>query len=121
MVFLLDANALFRLDRLVEPFRPAAPFEDSTGELVDDPHLTVDDGVVHVTLVKALGLQRLDQVVDERAVLCPVKVVDVHELLGLAYAALGYRDGLVLLIELVIEVGDEVLLGARVHPLGRLA
>ena len=36
-------------------------------------------------------------------------------------ALLGDRDGLVLLVELEVEVGDEVLARLRVHALGRLA
>ncbi|CAB4344576.1 unannotated protein [freshwater metagenome] len=105
----------------MEPFRPAAPFKDAAGELVDDPHFAVDNGVVDVTFVEALSLERLNQVVDERPVLSAVEVVDVHELLGFADAPLGNRDGLVLLVELVVEVGDEILLRARIHPLRRLA
>ncbi len=45
----------------------------------------------------------------------------VEELLGLGHALLGHRDRLVLLVELVVEVGHELLLGPRVHALGRLA
>ena len=91
------------------------------GELVDDLDLAVDHRVVDVPLVERLGPQRLDQVVDEVPVLGPVEVVDAEEALGLRDALLGDRDGLVLLVDLVVEVGDELLLGARVHPFGRLA
>ena len=55
------------------------------------------------------------------AVLGPVEVVDAEEALGLGDALLGDRHRLVLLVELVVEVGDELLLGARVHAFGRLA
>ena len=41
------------------------------------------------------------------AVLGAVEVVDAEELLGLRDAALGDRDRLVLLVELVVVVGDE--------------
>ena len=61
------------------------------------------------------------QVVDQVAVLGAVEVVDAEELLGLRDAELGDRDGLVLLVELEVEVGDELLLRARVHALGLLA
>ena len=114
-------HALLRLDRLVQALRPAAAVEDAAGELVDDLDLAVDHRVVDVALVQRLGLQRLDQVVDERAVLGLVEVVDVEELLRLGDAALGDRHALVLLVELVVEVGQELLLGARVHPVGLLA
>ena len=59
--------------------------------------------------------------VDEVAVLGAVQVVDLEEALSLADASLGHRDGLVLLVELVIEVGDELLLHPRIHALWRLA
>ena len=121
LVLLLDAHALLRLDRLVEALRPAAAVEDAAGELVDDLDLAVDDGVVDVALVERLGAQGLDQVVDERAVLGLVEVVDAEELLGLGDAALGDRDRLVLLVELVVVLGDEALLHLRVHAVGLLA
>ena len=121
LVLLADAHALLRLDRLVQALRPAAAVEDAAGELVDDLDLAVDHRVVDVALVQRLGLQRLDQVVDERAVLGLVEVVDAQEPLGLGDAALGDRDALVLLVELVVVVGAELALGLRVHPLGLLA
>ena len=55
-VLLLDGHALLRLDCLVQPLRPAAPFHDPAGELVDDLHLAVLDDVVDVALVERLGL-----------------------------------------------------------------
>ena len=61
------------------------------------------------------------QVVDEVAVLGAVEVVDAEEALGLRDARSVTDDGLVLLVELEVEVGDELLLRARVHALGRLA
>ena len=65
LVLLLDAHALLGLDGLVQALRPAPALEDAAGELVDDLHLAVDDGVVLVALVERLGLQRLLEVVDE--------------------------------------------------------
>ena len=87
LVLLLDPDALLRLHRLVQALRPAPAVEDAAGELVDDLHLAVDDRVVDVALVQRLGLQRLDEVVDERAVLGLVEVVDAEEALGLLDAA----------------------------------
>ena len=83
LVLLADPHALLRLDRLVQAVGPAPALEDAAGELVDDLHLAVDHRVVGVALEQRLGLQRLDQVVDERAVLGDVEVVDPEELLGL--------------------------------------
>ena len=104
LVLLADAHALLGLDGLVQALRPAAAVEDAAGELVDDLDLAVDDGVVDVLLVERLGLQRLVQVVDQRAVLGAVEVVDAEEALGLLDALLGDRDRLVLLVELVVVV-----------------
>ena len=64
-VLLADADALLRLDRLVETLAPAPSFHDPAGELVDDLHLALLDDVVDVPLVQRLGLERLAQVVDE--------------------------------------------------------
>ena len=97
-MLLLDPHALLRLDRLVEPLRPAAAFHDPAGELVDDLDLAVLDDVVDVALVERLGLQRLDQVVDELHVARVVEVVDLERPLDLLDRALGRRDRLVLLV-----------------------
>ena len=105
LVLLADRDVLLRLDRLVQALRPAPPLEDAAGELVDDHHLAVDHRVVLVAPVERLGLERLDEVVDEAAVLGEVEVVDTDELLGAFDAALGRRDGLVLLVEFVVVVG----------------
>ena len=113
LVLLADADALLGLDRLVQALGPAPALEDAAGELVDDHHLAVDHGVVLVALVERLGLQRLDQVVDEVAVLGEVEVLDAEELLGLRDAALGRRDGLVLLVVLVVVVGLALAVAAR--------
>ncbi len=120
LVLLLDADALLRLDRLVQPLRPAPALEDAAGELVDDLHVAVDHGVVDIALVERLGLQRLLQVVDEVTVLGAVEVVDLEELLRLRDTLLAHGDGLVLLLELVVELRDEVLLHPRVHASGVL-
>ena len=105
LVLLADADALLGLDRLVEALGPAAPFEDAAGELVDDHHLAVDHRVVGVLVVELLGLEALDQVVDQRAVLRRVEVLDAEELLGLVDAGLGGGDGLVLLVVLEVVLG----------------
>ena len=121
LVLLLDPHALLGLDGLVQALGPAPALERAAGELVDDLHLVVDHVVVDVALVERLRLERLDQVVDERAVLGAVEVVDAQEALGLGDADLGHRDRLVLLVELVVEVGHELLARPRVLALGRLA
>ena len=49
------------------------------------------DDVLDVALVERLGLQRLDQVVDELAVAGRVQVLDAERLLDLVHAVLGRR------------------------------
>ena len=121
LVLLLDAHALLRLDRLVQALGPAAALEDPAGVLVDDLDLAVDHRVVDVALVHRLRLAAPAEVVDEVAVLGAVQVVDPQEPLGLGDALLGDRHGLVLLVELVVEVGDERLLLLGEQAVGHLA
>ena len=85
--------------------RLARTLEDAAGELVDDLHLSVDHRIVVVAAVQRLGLQRLDQVVDQGAVLRHVEVVDAQKPLRLRHPRLGRGDGLVLLVVLVVVVG----------------
>ena len=103
LVLLLDADALLRLDRLVQALRPAAAFHDPAGELVDDLDLAVLDDVVDVAVEERLRLQRLVQVVDELPVARVVEVVDPEHALDRLDRAVHRRDRLVLLV--VLEVG----------------
>ena len=121
LVLVLNRHALLGLDRLVQALGPAPAVEHATGELVDDLDLAINHGVVDVALVQRLRTQGLDQVVDEVPVLGPVEVVDPEEALGLGDAKLGHRDRLVLLLDLVVEVGDELLAHPWVEPIGHLA
>src|SRR5581483_7143889 len=102
-VLFLDADVLLRLHRLVQALAPAAALHDAAGELVDDLHLVVLDDVVDVALVERLRLQRLDRVVDELRVLWRVQVLDAQRALDLGDTLLGERDGLVLLVVLVVD------------------
>src|SRR4029079_1469905 len=103
-VLFLDADTLLGLDRLVETLRPAAPFHDPAGELVDDLHLTVLNDVVVVALVERLRLQRLVQVVDELDVARVVEVLDSQRPFELLDRGLERRHRLELLV--VEEVGS---------------
>jgi hypothetical protein len=80
---LLDRHALLGLDRLVEALGPAATLHDPAGELVDDLDLAVDHHVLVVAVVERLGLQGLDEVVDELCVARVVEVLDPERLLDL--------------------------------------
>ena len=112
-VLLADGDALLRLDCLVEPLRPAPAFHDASGELVDDLDLAVLDDVVDVALVERLGLHRLVEVVDELRVPRVVEVLDPERALDSVDSRLARRDGLELLVELVVGVVFGTLL-----PLG---
>ena len=120
-VLVLDLQALFGLDRLVQSLRPAPAFHLAAGELVDDVHLAVLDHVLDIAVVELLGLDRLDQVVHELAVLGGVQVVDPQRLLDLGHALLGGRGGVHLLVDLVVVLGLELADRAseRVVGLGR--
>ena len=61
----LDAQALLRLDRLVQALAPAAAGHLAAGELVDDDDLAVLDDVVPVALVQRVRLQRRVEVARE--------------------------------------------------------
>ena len=98
---------------------PAPALEDASRELVDDHHLAVDHGVLLVLLVERLGLERLDEVVDEVAVLGEVEVLHADEPLGLGDPARGRRDRFVLLVVLVVPVRLALLLAfglGGLHP-----
>src|SRR4051794_17843108 len=112
---LLDPHALLRLDRLVQALRPAAPFHDPAGELVDDLDLAVLDDVVDVALVERLRLEPLVQVVDELGVARVVQVVDPEGALDLLDRVMQRRDRLVLLVVRVVGARrlGRVLLLAR--------
>ena len=103
-MLLADGDALLGLDRLVEALRPAPALHDAAGELVDDLHLAVLDDVVDVALVERLGLQRLDQVVDELRVPRVVEVLDPERALDGLDRRLARRDRLELLVVLVVRV-----------------
>ena len=62
LVLRLDLHPLLGLDRLVHALVVAAPGQDTTGVLIDDHHLAVED---HVVLVALEQLLRLDGVVEE--------------------------------------------------------
>ena len=103
----------FCLDGLMQAFRVAPALQDAAGELVDDKHLAVLDHVLDVFAVERLGAQRLDEVVDQTAVLGRVEVLDVERLLGLGHAGLGDRHGALLLVDLVVFAHFETRDDAR--------
>ena len=102
LVLLADLSALLGLEGLVQALRVAAPLEHAARELVHDQQLAVADDVLLVLAVERVGLERLDQVVDQVAVDVEVEVLDAERLLDLVHAALGGRRGAVLLVDVVV-------------------
>ncbi len=107
LVLLLDADALLRLDRLMEPFRPTPAFEDPAGELVDDLHLAVLDHVVDVTFEELLAAKRGLQLMDEVLVDVVVEVGDAERLLDAGDALFGGDDGAFRLVDLVVAIAGQ--------------
>ena len=123
LVLALDLDLFLGLHRLVQPVAPAAAGHEAPGELVDDHHLAILDHVVDVALEEAVGAQRLVDVVQQRHVGRVVQTAwlqtMLQQLLAERHAALGQRDGLVLLVleevagllELFPPFGRHVALG----------
>ena len=102
LVLLADPQPLLGLQRLVQALGVAPPLEDAARELVHDHELALADDVLLVLAVERVGLQRLDQVVDQVAVDVEVEVLDAERLLHLVHAALGGRGRAVLLVHLEV-------------------
>ena len=97
----LDAQALLRLDRLVEALAPAPAGHLAAGELVDDDDLAVLDDVVPVALVQGVRAEGLLEVAGQPRV-GVVHVLDAEPALHLLDAFLGRGDGLVLEVDEVV-------------------
>ena len=65
LVFVLDRDVLFRLDRLVQTVGPAPPRHQAPGELVDDDDLALLHHVVRVAQEQVVRSQRRVQVVHQ--------------------------------------------------------
>ena len=122
LVLFFDLDALFGLDRLVQPFAPAATFENATRELVDDLHLAVVHEVVDVALEELFAAQRLRELVHVVLVNVLVEVLDAQRFFDARDAFLGRHNGALRLVDLVVAValqgaGDA---GELVVELGRV-
>ena len=103
------SDALFRLDRLVQTIRVAAPVQDASGELVDDLYLAILDHVVDIAVEQAVGAQRLGEVVNKlEVVVGEQRVVDdpavAQQLLDGGHALIGERDPFALFVHLVVAL-----------------
>ena len=102
LVFGLDLDAFFGLDRLVHAFVVAAAGEDAPGVFVDDQDFAVEDDVVLVPLEQFLGLDGVVQEADQRRVGGLVEVVDTEVVLDLFDPGFEDADGALLLVDLVV-------------------
>ncbi|CAB4834102.1 unannotated protein [freshwater metagenome] len=91
----------------MDALAPAAAFEHTTGELVDDLHLAVGDDVVLVAFVQFLGFEGHRQLVHEVLLYLVVHVVDAERLLDLVDAGFERNDDALVLFHLVIDVALE--------------
>ena len=123
LVFFLDLDALFGLDRLVQTLRVATTIEDPPGELVDDLDLAVANQVVHVALVQLLRLQGDIQLMDQIDVGEVIHVFDTKDLLDAADTVLRRHHLALRLVHLVVLVAAQPLhdAGEVAVPLARLA
>ena len=83
---------------------PLPAEHQAAGELVDDDHLAVLHDVVHVALVEVMGLERVVDQVRPFHVAGRVEALDAGQLLGLADAFVGQVAGVLLLLDLEVDV-----------------
>ena len=75
LILVGDLDAFFGFDGLVQPVAPAAARHQAPGEFIDDDDFAVFHDIVHIALVEGMGLERLDDVVDEIHVVRIVEIV----------------------------------------------
>ena len=119
-VFRLDLDMLLGFERLMQPFRIAAPRHHAAGEFVDDDDLALAHDVILVALEQLVRAQGLIDVVDDGDVLRLVERA-LGEDAGLAeqflhmfVAGVGQADRALLLVEVVIfldELREELVDG----------
>ena len=105
----LDADVLFRLNRLMQPVGVPAAQHQPSGELVHDDDLAVLDHVIHVVLVAGVRPQRLLEVMHEIHVLDVGQILDTQRSLGACHPLLGQRCRLEFLVHGVIAGSDQAL------------
>ena len=81
LILASDRNSLFCFNSLMKPVRPSTPRHKSSGKLVDDNNLSTLNNVVHITLKRGVGSQRLLHVVHELDVTWIEEILNVKKLL----------------------------------------
>src|SRR6267143_1328971 len=118
---LLDLDAFFGFNRLVEPIGPAPAGLLPAREFVDDDYLAVLDQVITVALVEGESLEGLVDLVRLVDVLQLVDILDAGPALDLGDALLGEGRRLGLFVDrVVLRRQSRDQLGVLVILLGRL-
>ncbi len=102
-----DRQPFLGLDGLVLTLAVATVRIRTAGLRVDDHGLTAVDDIVPVLPIQFLGLERVQQGVDQLQVPLVVQVGEAEPLLDPASAGLGQRDGPALRVGIVMLVGLE--------------
>ncbi len=115
--FLLDRDAFFGFDGLVQTVAPMATRHEAAREFIDDDDFAILDDVVHVAFVEVVGLQRIIDEMRPLHVAGRVETFDAGEPLGFAYALVGQVRGMLFLFDFEVNVFFELasdLVGTRV-------
>ena len=99
----LDFHALFRLNGLMQAVAETAAGHDAARELVDDDDFAVFHDIVAVALHERFRAQRRREAMRVFDVLRGIKVLDADELLDFRHGAVGRRNRLLLLVDLVVR------------------
>ena len=125
LVFVLDLDAFFGLDRLMQAVGPAPPCHEPPGKLVDDDHLIILHDVLLIAKEEVVGTQRHHQVMHQRNVSWLIQRLAfgqharAHEdLLGLDETRFRHVDLLAFFVDPEIALGIGLLrLGFYCHAL----
>ena len=104
LVLRLDFDAFLRLNRLVDAVVVAAARQNTTGVLVHNQNLAVDDHVVLVVGEQLLRLNGVVQEANQRSVLGFVEVLHAQVVFHLIDTGLEDADGALLLVHLVVFI-----------------
>ena len=104
LVLVLDADALFGLDGLVQAVGPAAAGHEAAGEFVHDEDFAVLHHVVPVALVEGVRPKRLLHVVQGLHLARVIEVGDAEPVLDFVHAGVGEGDAAGFLVERVVLV-----------------
>ena len=113
LVLVLDLDAFFGLDRLVQTVRPAPPEHQAAGVLVNDDDfflafLVLLHQVVNVPLVDGMGAQGGAGVLHHGQVFGVGQVLDAQGQFDAPLAVLGERRRLLLFLDLVVALFFEL-------------